>query len=322
MDMFIPLRKVDAAQRMVYGSIDETPDRAGEVFDYASCKPQFQRWSENQRKASGGKSLGNIRAMHGPSAAGRLDSIAYDDQRKSIQLAAKVVDEDAWRKIEEGVYTGFSPGGRYLDKWPDGDYTRYTAQPVEVSLVDLPCIPSATFTMVKTDGIVEQRGFKLNSVQAGATTGLKTEGLSKEGRRHSAVDLSRVQLMHDTAVDLGASCPGAGPFADLSAGDDAAAGSGSDKLMKMMGELRGLKDELARLGSERDALAKRVAALESLPRAGGARLRAVDKSADALGTGAETEEERIARIRALPNGLEKSLALIKLAHQNPTIVRW
>lgn len=26
--MFIPLRKADAAQRLVYGRIDETPDRA------------------------------------------------------------------------------------------------------------------------------------------------------------------------------------------------------------------------------------------------------------------------------------------------------
>jgi hypothetical protein len=127
-------------------------------------------------------------------------------------------------------------------------------------------------------------------------------------------------LLHDTAVDLGASCPGADPTTDMSDSGDLAAGS--DKLMKVMGELRGLKDELARLGSERDALAKRVAALESLPRAGGARLRAVDKSADSLGGGIETEEERLARIRALPNGLEKSLALIKLAHQRPTVVRW
>jgi len=306
MDMFIPLRKVDVAQRMVYGRIDETPDRSGEVFDYDSCKPQFERWSEAQRLASGGKSLGNIRAMHGPLAAGRLDSISFDDAIKSIQLAAKVVDDDSWKKVEEGVYTGFSPGGRYLDKWPDGDYTRYTAQPVEVSLVDLPCIPSATFTMVKADGAIEQRGFKGT--------------LAKEGRRHSAVDLARVQALHDTAVDLGATCPGDNPMTDMSGDPDADAGS--DKLAKLTRSLHGLRDELAKLAGERDALVKRVAALEALPRSGSIRLRAVDKGQDALIGGAESEEDRVAKIRAMPDGLEKSLALIKLAHQKPVVVRW
>ena len=311
MDMFIPLRKVDAAQRMVYGRIDETPDRAGEVFDYSSCKPQFQRWSAAQHQASGGKSLGNIRAMHGPQAAGRLDSITYDDATKSIQLAAKVVDDDAWAKVQEGVYTGFSPGGRYLDKWPDGDYTRYTAQPVEISLVDLPCIPSATFTFVKTDGLIEERGF------------LSGHALSKEGRRHSAVDLARVQQLHDTAVDLGATCPAQSPMADLSESDDAVtlAGDGTDKFAKLARALHGLQHELTALAAERDTLAKRIAALEALPRASNARLRAVDKGYDIAG-GAETEEDRLARIHAMPNGPEKSLALIKLAHQRPTIVRW
>jgi hypothetical protein len=316
MDMFIPLRKVDQAQRMVYGRIDETPDRAGEVFDYDSCKPQFARWSANQRAASGGKSLGNIRAMHGPLAAGRLESIEFDDAAKSISLAAKVIDDDAWKKVEAGVYTGFSPGGRYLDKWPDGDYMRYTAQPVEVSLVDLPCIPSATFTMVKVDGGIEQRGFRLNNVQA----------LAKEGRRHSAADLARVQALHDTAVDLGATCPGQSPMTDL--GDDADAddesngGDGPAGYAKLARTLHGLRDELAKLAGERDALVKRVAALEALPRPGGIRLRAVDKGQDALIGGAESEEERMAKIRAMPDGLEKSLALIKLAQQKPVVVRW
>ena len=304
MDMFIPLRKVDAAQRIVYGRIDETPDRAGEVFDYASSKPQFARWSENQRAASGGLSLGNIRAMHGPLAAGRLDGIEFDDASKSIQLVAKVIDDDAWKKVEEGIYTGFSPGGRYLDKWPDGDYTRYTAQPVEVSLVDLPCIPSATFTMVKADGAVEQRGFK--------------PALAKEGRRHSAADLNRVQALHDTAVDLGATCSGATAADDEP--DDSS--DSSDKLAKIAGTVRGLRDELAKLAGERDALQKRVAALEALPRPGGIRLRAIDKSQDTLAGGVESEDERIAKIHAMPDGLEKSLALIKLAHQKPVVVRW
>lgn len=314
-EMFIPLRKVDAAQRLVWGRIDETPDRAGEVFDYASSKPEFAAWSDNQRAASAGKSLGNVRAMHGPQAAGRLEGLRFDDAAKSIELVARVVDDDAWRKVEQGVYTGFSPGGAYLKRWQDGALTRYTARPAEISLVDLPCIPSATFTMVKSDGAVEQRGFK----RVGAAP------LAKEGRRHSAADLARVQALHDTAVDLGAACPGAASFADLDAeGDrpDLSKATLPPNLDKLAGELRGLRAEFAKLAGERDALIKRVAALEALPRAGGARLRAVDKGQDALAGGIETEEERLAKIRALPDGLEKSLALIKLAHRKPVTVRY
>jgi hypothetical protein len=311
--MFIPLRKADAAQRLIWGRIDETPDRAGEVFDYASSKPEFAKWSSAQRAASGGKSCGNLRAMHQPSAAGRLQDIRFDDAAKSIEIVAHVVDDDAWKKVEQGVYTGFSPGGRYLSRWADGDLMRYTAQPAEISLVDLPCIPSATFTMIKSDGAVEQRGFA---------------PLAKEGRRHSAEDLKRVQAMHDTAVDLGATCGGAADEADD--GDEgpdlgkAHLPSPSDKvgLDKLAGELRGLRDELIKIAGERDALQKRVLALEALPRAGGAHLRAIDKGQDVIEGGIETAEDRLAKIRAMPDGLEKSLALIKLAHQKPTVVRY
>jgi hypothetical protein len=307
-EIFIPLRKVDAAQRLVWGRIDETPDRAGEVFDYASSKPEFAKWSSGQRAASGGKSCGNLRAMHGPSAAGLLQDIRFDDAAKSIELVARVVDDDAWRKVEAGVYTGFSPGGRYLKRWTDGELMRYTAQPAEISLVDLPCIPSATFTMVKSDGAIEQRSFR------------------KEGRRHSAADLSRVQALHDTAVDLGATCPDASPMTDLGGdGDDAPDLSKAllpPNFDKLAGELRGLREDLAKISGERDDLQKRVAALEALPRAGGARLRTVDKGQDVIAGAAETEEDRLAKIRAMPDGLEKSLALIKLSHQKPVVVRY
>lgn len=158
--IFLPLRKVDVAQRLIYARLDETPDRAGHVLDYLSSKPEFEKWSEEMRKASGGKSLGNIRAMHQLKAAGKVEAIAYDDQAKAIEICAKIVDDDEWKKVEEGVYTGISPGGRFLKRWNDGPYMRYTAGPNEISLADLPTIPSATFTMVKTDGGVEERPFR------------------------------------------------------------------------------------------------------------------------------------------------------------------
>ena len=161
LDLFLPLAKVDLDRRLVTGVVTaETPDRSGEIFDYASSKPYFEKWSAEAAAASGGKSLGAVRAMHGSVAAGKLTDIAFDDDAKRVTVCAKIVDDDEWRKVQEGVYTGFSQGGRYVKRWadPDTGLTRYTAEPHEISLVDLPCVPDATFDVVK-GGVVERRGF-------------------------------------------------------------------------------------------------------------------------------------------------------------------
>ena len=161
LDLFLPLMKVDLDRRLVTGvATAETPDRSGEICDYASSKPYFEKWSTEALEASGGKSLGAVRAMHGRVAAGKLTGIEFDDEAKRVVVAAKIVDDDEWRKVTEGVYTGFSQGGRYVKRWPDPDSSlvRYTAEPHEISLVDLPCLPDATFEVVK-DGVVEKRAF-------------------------------------------------------------------------------------------------------------------------------------------------------------------
>jgi hypothetical protein len=82
------------------------------------------------------------------------------DKEKAVEVVAKVSDDEEWKKTLEGVYTGFSQGGRYVRKWYDGKAYRYTAQPNEISLVDYPALKSATFSLVKADGVVEERHFK------------------------------------------------------------------------------------------------------------------------------------------------------------------
>ncbi len=73
MKIFVPITKIDAAQRLVYGVVTaEAPDVSGEVCDYASTKPLYQKWSQNFAGATNGKSFGNLRAMHGHVAAGKL----------------------------------------------------------------------------------------------------------------------------------------------------------------------------------------------------------------------------------------------------------
>lgn len=167
MKMFVPITKVDEAKRLVYGrAVQEVVDRVGEIFDYASSKPHFEEWSKSFSDATDGKSLGNIRAMHGKVAAGKVAQIDFHDTDKAIDIAAKIVDEAEWGKVLEGVYTGFSIGGSYVgdritEKIDDQEVKRYTAKPSEISIVDSPCIPTAKFfEVVKADGAVEKVAFK------------------------------------------------------------------------------------------------------------------------------------------------------------------
>lgn len=185
--MFIPITKVDAEKRIVYGvATAEAQDLSGEICDYASTKPLYEKWSASFHTASGGKSLGNLRAMHGKVAAGKLTDIVFDDAQKCITIAAKVVDDDEWRKVEEGVYTGFSQGGRYVKRWADpagSDVTRYTADPHEISLVDMPCLPGATFEIVKAAGESARAPFK-TVIEEPAPEAIKAKAieLAKGGR--------------------------------------------------------------------------------------------------------------------------------------------
>ena len=161
MQIFAAITKVDEATGKVYGrAVQEVLDRSGEIFDYESSKPNFAKWSQDMAKATDGKSVGNVRAMHGKVAAGKLTEITFADAEKAIDVCAEIVDPIEREKCLKGVYSGFSIGGRYVKKWADGDMQRYTADPTEISLVDLPCVPTAQFTVVKTDGSSELRKFE------------------------------------------------------------------------------------------------------------------------------------------------------------------
>lgn len=167
MQLHAQLTKVDEAKRLVFGRIaEEAPDKSGELMDYASSKPYFERWSAEVAADTDGKSLGNVRAMHGKVAAGKLTAIDFNDAEKAVDVCAKVVDDAEWAKVLEGVYTGFSIGGSYVgakkvEKMDDGrEVKRYTAAPSEVSLVDRPCMPGARFFDVqKADGSLVKAEF-------------------------------------------------------------------------------------------------------------------------------------------------------------------
>lgn len=208
MKLFIPITKVDAAQRLVYGRVvAEEPDQSGEIFDYETSKPLFQAWSSSFEKATDGKSMGNLRAMHGSVAAGKFTDMVFEDADKAIDACAKVVDDAEWAKVEQGVYTGFSIGGKYEKRWKDGDLMRYTAAPVEVSLVDNPCIPSATFSMIKADGSTELRKFNVPAPVAEPTNDqivAMAKSIAKDAGDESKwadqIEAARAQLVKNAAT--------------------------------------------------------------------------------------------------------------------------
>jgi hypothetical protein len=157
--IFFPITKAveqDDGTVMVWGrGTEEVLDGAREIMDYASTKPLIEKWSSNVFDRSGGLSKGNIRAMHQPIAAGVLKELNFLDDQKAVDLCAHVIDENEVKKVKAGVYTGFSMGGNYMKRWADSNMggMRFTGNPTEWSLVDAPCVRSATFQMVKADGL-------------------------------------------------------------------------------------------------------------------------------------------------------------------------
>jgi hypothetical protein len=249
--MSIPITKVDAAQRLVYGlATAEIADRSGEICDYATTKPLYVKWSQAIEESTGGKSLGNVRSMHSAIAAGKVTALTFNDQEKQIEICAKVIDDAEWAKVEEGVYTGFSQGGVYAKRWTDETGAqRYTAEPHEISLVDLPCLPEAKFAMIKVDGTFEARPFKVAvevkpEPEIDNITLPPTESIEKIGARNNEADQTRIQHLHDTAVDLGAVCGAAKIYTvDLTKHFDVLADRLMTKLDDMTQRLKAIEDE-------------------------------------------------------------------------------
>lgn len=292
MSLFLPITKVDVAQRLVYGTIsEEVPDKHGEILDYASARPAFEEWSRQFHEASGGKSLGNVRAMHGAIAAGKLTDIQFDDADKRIDGVAKIVDDDEWDKVIEGVYTGFSIGGGYARRWPDAenpDLMRYTPMLSEVSLVDNPAVPTATFQVIKHDGSIELRKF----------------GFTKDKRSGAADTQSRIaQLLSGLAwLAVHAKAMGAaGLLSHINA---------LQSYLKEADEGDDMNAEPAEkvLRQQIDALQKRIAQLEAQPLPAKGILRVVGRNEE--GAQAETD---LAKLSPAARAHE----LMKIALANP-----
>ena len=163
MNMSFPIAKVNKEKRTVSGfaTLDNI-DRHGDIVTAEASVKAFERFS------------GNLREMHQPIAAGKVVSFrpdSFTDKETGKTYSGVYVDayvskgaQDAWEKILDGTYTGFSIGGNIIDQSMekiDGDESDQLRRVIkdfdlhELSLVDSPANQFANiFSIQKTvDGM-------------------------------------------------------------------------------------------------------------------------------------------------------------------------
>lgn len=145
--IFVEFTKKDDNKRLVGGYVStETLDSQGEIVEKDAVVKALPGYLGQYDEKTGRYLYGNIREMHQMSAVGKTIRTKVDD--RGVYVEGKVVDDNAWKKVKEGVYAGFSIGGRVLEQVKN----RIKAIRLsEISLVDRPANPDAVFAMVKLD---------------------------------------------------------------------------------------------------------------------------------------------------------------------------
>ncbi len=167
----MPLTKVDKEKRIVSGfaSLDNL-DKQDDIVTTEASMEAFAKFR------------GNIREMHQPSAVGKMVSFKeekyFDPESKKFYKGVFVSAyiskgaQDAWEKVLDGTYTGFSIGGR-MNKWDDAydeksDKTIRVIKEydlIELSLVDSPANQFANIVSVeKVNGVDTLTGSSANLV--------------------------------------------------------------------------------------------------------------------------------------------------------------
>ena len=166
MALAFPISKVNKEKRTVSGfaSLDNV-DRHGDIVTAEANKKAFERFR------------GNIREMHGPSAVGKMVNFKEDNffdpetnkKYSGIYVTAYISKgaQDAWEKVLDGTYSGFSIGGNINDaKMEKADGESENRRVIhdydlhELSLVDSPANQLANFFSIEknTDGSTFVKG--------------------------------------------------------------------------------------------------------------------------------------------------------------------
>lgn len=156
----MPFSKVDKERRTVSGFA--TLDNVDKQDDIVTTEASLKAFK---------KFRGNIREMHQPSAVGKMVSFKedkyYDEDSEKMYngvLVSAYISkgaQDAWEKVLDGTYTGFSIGGR-MNTWDEAFNEKMDKQIriikdydlIELSLVDSPANQFANIVSVeKVDGV-------------------------------------------------------------------------------------------------------------------------------------------------------------------------
>lgn len=162
----MPIGKVDVERRIVSGfaTLDNV-DKQGDIVDTSASLDAFKNFR------------GNLREMHQPSAVGKIVSFKedryFDPATKKfysgVYVSAYVSKgaQDAWEKVLDGTYSGFSIGGNI--KVSDDEYDESMDKAVriikeyelyELSLVDNPANQFANiFSVEKVNGETSVDGY-------------------------------------------------------------------------------------------------------------------------------------------------------------------
>ena len=169
---FAPITRVDSATRVVTG------------YCYTQPKVKGDKWNLKRealkRAAKKYMEMPAIRSMHRQDiAAGVGLSLEFDD--KGCKIAAEIVDDQEWRKVEKKVYRGFSIGGvPIIARGNDVEEFEWK----ETSLVDRPADPGAMFTMERAAGFNPRATYDVLMLEDAPSAQLQS--LQKEKERLEA----------------------------------------------------------------------------------------------------------------------------------------
>ena len=125
------LAKRDDDERIVEGyATSKSIDASGETIKMTAVKAALDDFMK----------FPALRVMHQLVAAGKVTKATLD--KTGLYIIAKVVDDDAWKKVKESVLRGFSVGGKVTGRDPNNAKIITGIRLDEISLVDRPQIPT------------------------------------------------------------------------------------------------------------------------------------------------------------------------------------
>jgi hypothetical protein len=132
------------------GALDDEA-RIVEGWVYSQSRVKSDRWELPYetlvRSIPAYMEMPAVRSMHRADlASGVALEMTPDDAKRRVFVRAKVVDDQEWRKCKEGVYRGFSLGGK-PELARGSKIEEFTL--LEISLVDRPADTGARFTLVR-----------------------------------------------------------------------------------------------------------------------------------------------------------------------------